>query len=680
MCGIAGIYDPTARDRISLKELQRMIAALQHRGPDESGIFMDRHAGLANARLSILDLQCGTQPIHNENETVWVVFNGEIYNHPELRDGLLRDGHRFYTTSDTEVLVHLYEERGPDLVEALNGQFAFAIWDSRKEQLLLARDHLGICPLHYTSVGDLLLFASEIKALLRCDGVARALSPAALHHVFTFWTTTPGQTAFENVSELPPGHVLLASHGHLAVRRYWQVPLHTRDRYLDMPVEEVSRNVHDLLHDAVRIRLRADVPVGCYLSGGLDSSIVTALVAKCFNSDVCTYGIRFEDELFDEGKFQKDVVDWLGVRHRTIHVTNEQIGASLPRTIWHCEKPLLRTAPIPLFLLSQAVHEDGLKVVLTGEGADEVFGGYNIFKEAKIRSFWSRQPQSQTRPRLLQHLYPYVFRDARSRAMMSSFFGRNLEQAGDPFFSHSIRWENTSRINALFSRELKAAVGSCDPRREFEACLPASFSDMDGLVKAQYLEMTLFLSGYLLASQGDRVAMSHSVEARIPYLDPRIVEFMMQVPPRWKLLGLKEKHVLRRAFRHMLPDSVGARPKHPYRAPITRSILGDASREYVEELLGSNALTNAGLFDAERVQMLLARMRSSQNPSEVDSMALVGILSTQILHHQFVETFASRIAPPAVPTLIVDHRPPRRSSPRGAPDSEKRPCISRTVC
>jgi asparagine synthase (glutamine-hydrolysing) len=327
MCGIAGMYDPTAGDRISLKELQLMIAALQHRGPDESGVFIDGHAGLANSRLSIVDLQSGIQPIHNEDETVWVVFNGEIYNHPELRDGLLRDNHRFYTTSDTEVLVHLYEERGPDLVKALNGQFALAIWDTRKEQLLLARDHLGICPLHYTRVGGLLLFA-EIKALLLCNGVTRAVSPAALHQVFTFWTTAPGQTAFDNISELPPGHILLASHGHVAVRRYWQVPLHTRDHYLDLPAKEICRNVHDLLHDAVRIRLRADVPVGCYLSGGLDSSIVTALVAKCFNKDVRTYGIRFEDELYDEGRFQQDVVDWLGVRHRTVRVTDEQIGSS----------------------------------------------------------------------------------------------------------------------------------------------------------------------------------------------------------------------------------------------------------------------------------------------------------------------------------------------------------------
>jgi asparagine synthase (glutamine-hydrolysing) len=337
----------------------------------------------------------------------------------------------------------------------------------------------------------------------------------------------------------------------------------------------------------------------------------------------------------------------------------------------------LRTAPVPLFLLSQAVHEDGLKVVLTGEGADEVFGGYNIFKEAKIRSFWSRQPQSQTRPRLLQHLYPYVFRDARSKALMSSFFGRGLEQADDPFFSHSIRWENTSRTKALFSRELKAAVGSYDPRREFGTCLPESFSDLDGLIKAQYLEMTLFLSGYLLSSQGDRVAMSHGVEIRIPYLDPRLVEFMMQVPPRWKLLGLKEKHVLRQAFRHMLPESVGARPKHPYRAPIARSILGNASREYVEDLLGSNAVARAGLFDPAKVQMLLAKMRSSRNPGEVDSMALVGILSTQLLHHQFVETFASRVGSPVVPTLIVDRRSPGRASARGAPEGAKKICVSR---
>ncbi|MBN1507655.1 MAG: asparagine synthase (glutamine-hydrolyzing) [Sedimentisphaerales bacterium] len=655
MCGIGGAYDPVG-GRVSLEELQRMLTALGHRGPDESGVYIDDHVGLAHSRLSIIDLQSGLQPVHNEDETVWVILNGEVYNYPELREDLLRNGHRFSTSSDTEVLVHLYEEKGPDLVKALDGQFAFALWDSRRGRLFLARDHLGICPLHYCQVGDLLLFASEVKALLPCNGVQRELSPQGIDQIFTFWTTLPGETVFQGIRELPPGHTLVASPKGVAVERYWQVPLCERDRYLELPAEQAAQNVRELLREAVRIRLRADVPVGCYLSGGLDSSIVTALVARHFNHEVQTFGIRFEDEVYDEGKFQQDVVDWLGVQHRTVRVTNEQIGASLPETVWHCEKPLLRTAPVPLFLLSRAVREDGFKVVLTGEGADECFGGYNIFKEAKIRRFWSRQPQSPWRPKLLEQLYPYVFRDARSKTFLSSFFGRHLEQADGPFFSHLLRWENTSRMKGFFSRQLRAAIGSYSSCQQLGGLLPSAFSRLDGLAKAQYLEMVLFLSGYLLSSQADRVAMAHAVETRIPYLDPAIVEFMMQAPPRWKLLGLREKHVLRQAFRDLLPRSVSQRPKHPYRAPIVRSILNDASRDYVQELLGQRALEMAGLFDPARVRMLLAKVESSPDPGEMDSMALVGILSTQLVHHQFIETFDSRIGAATAPTLIVDRR------------------------
>jgi asparagine synthase (glutamine-hydrolysing) len=651
-----------------------MATALEHRGPDESGVYIDEHVGLAHSRLSIIDLQSGVQPVHNEDETIWIVFNGEIYNHPELRKDLQAAGHQFYTSSDTEVLIHLYEEKGPDLVKVLDGQFAFAIWDTRKRQLLLARDHLGICPLHYTRVGNLLLFASEIKALLLHDGVERKLSPQGIDQIFTFWTTLPGQTAFQGISELPPAHILVASQDRVSIERYWHVPLYRKDQYLDLSAEQTAQRVEELLREAVRIRLRADVPVGCYLSGGLDSSIVTALVAKCFNQDVCTFGIRFEDEVYDEGQFQQNMVDWLGVKHRTIRVTDEQIGAALPETIWHCERPTLRTAPVPLFILSKAVNEAGLKVVLTGEGADECFGGYHIFKEAKIRRFWSRQPQSSVRPQLLRQLYPYVFRDAKSKTFLSSFFGRNLDQTNEPFASHLLRWDNTNRIKVFFSRELNEALSSYNARQQLESVLPDDFGSLDGLVKAQYLEMVLFLSGYLLCSQADRVAMAHAVEARIPYLDPAIVEFAMQIPPKWKLLGLNEKHVLRRAFQHILPPSVSQRPKHPYRAPIVRSILGAASREYVQELLGDSALNRAGLFDPTRVKMLLAKLESSQSPSEMDSMALVGILSTQLVHHQFVETFASRIGETIAPTLIVDRRPP------GGPRAQAASAGTRKAC
>ncbi len=657
MCGIAGIYRSNGDCKIPLDSLQRMVTAINHRGPDESGIYIDRHVGLGHARLSIIDLSSGSQPIHNENQTVWVVFNGEIYNYPELRQSLQNRGHQFYTSTDTEVLVHLYEEKGVELLDELNGQFAFAIWDDTKKELFLARDRVGIRPLHYIQHKESLIFASEIKSLFSCEGVQREIDPVAMDQIFTFWTTLPGQTAFKGICELPPGHFMLASRGHLTIQKYWSVPLYPKEERFTLPVEQISEQIQELLRDAVRIRLRADVPVGCYLSGGLDSSIVTSLVAREFNNHVQTYGIRFQDEAYDEGQHQREMVSFLKVNHKEIMATDEHIGEAFAEVLWHCEKPLLRTSPIPLFLLSRLVRNDSLKVVLTGEGADEVFGGYNIFKESKIRNFWARQPDSQARPALLKHLYPYIFKDARSKAMLQLFFGRGLENTGDPLFSHLIRWQNTSKIKSFFSNELRAAVGSYDPYQQLRENLPASFDKLDSLTKAQYLEMTIFMSNYLLCSQGDRVAMANSVEIRLPYLDPRIIELMARTPSKWKLLGLDEKHILKKSFGHILPETIAQRRKHPYRAPIKRSLLDNSTADYTHDLLSDKYIKEAGLFDARRVRWLLDKLEKTNELGEIDSMALVGILSAQIVHHKFINSYSPATDTPISPSLIIDRRP-----------------------
>jgi len=379
-------------------------------------------------------------------------------------------------------------------------------------------------------------------------------------------------------------------------------------------------------------------------------------VVRNFNKDVRTFGIRFDSDRFDEGEYQNLMVSYLNVNHTDLKATDEQIGASLPDCLWHCEKPLLRTAPVPLFLLSDVVRKSGYKVVLTGEGADEVFGGYNIFREAKVRRFLAKYPNSQSRAELIGQLYPYIFNNPRLKRTLQSFFARGLDQVDDPIFSHFIRWENTSRIKTFFSQELNEAIGQYDGYEQVRQSLPEGFERADDFSRAQYLEMAIFMSNYLLSSQGDRVAMAHSVEIRLPFLDPRVIDFMARVPAKWKILGLKEKYILKKSFEEILPKEITSRPKNPYRAPIKQSLLNEKTAVYTKEVLSEESLKKPGLFDAGKVRKLLRKVHATESPSEIDSMALVGILSSQLIHRKFVQDFPASPDDPVSPALIVDRR------------------------
>lgn len=642
MCGIAGIIDFTASTPDE-GLLRRMLGLLRHRGPDAFGIYRDDIAGLAHARLSIIDLTGGDQPIHNEDRSVWIIFNGEIFNYPELREALKFRGHRFYTRSDTEVMVHLYEDHGPEFLHELNGQFALAVWDLRQKRLLLARDRLGIRPLFYFEKGGRLVFGSEIKALLVDSRVPRALDFQALSDVFTCWSPFGTLTPFEEVHQLLPGHYALFSREGMRIRSYWQ-PSFSVPQSGEHSLSEWSEELGELLYDAARIRLRADVPVGAYLSGGLDSTYISSLVKRSFNNRLCTFSVGFTDNRFDETQFQERAVQSLETDHRIVRCSEKDIGEIFPQIVWHTETPILRTAPAPLFKLSGLVRENGFKVVLTGEGADEVFAGYNIFKEDRVRRFWARQPESKLRPRLLERLYPYIFSqgDGRARAFLESFFRKNLTQVDSPAYSHMIRWENTASLKAFFSDELQEKIVKLPTLMErFTSTLPSDFMNWDPLSRAQYTEMTIFLSNYLLSSQGDRMAMGHSVEGRFPFLDHRVVEFASTIPPNYRLNGLDEKFILKEIARDLIPPELRKRPKQPYRAPIIRCFFCADPPDYVGELLSEKAIRRAGYFHAKRVARLLAKCEKQEGHlvSERENMALVGILSTQLLDHLFLRDF-----------------------------------------
>jgi asparagine synthase (glutamine-hydrolysing) len=655
MCGIAGILNLTEPHPITVGDLSKMAGTLAHRGPNESGLYIDNWIGMAQTRLSIIDLAGGSQPIHNEDETLWIVFNGEIYNYVELRIKLIASGHKLYTNSDTEIILHLYEDRKEDCLFEFNGQFAFAIWDSKKKNIFMARDRVGKKPLYYTFCHNQFLFGSEIKALFANKNVDRSLNHHSLNQVFTFWTTLPGRTMFKNINELPAGSYLSISENKYSVNQYWDFNFALNDDLITYSSNEITSYSKELLTDSIGIRLRADVPVGCYLSGGLDSSGITSFVKNNFNNQLKTFGIRFEDEAFDEGKYQHEMVSKLQVDHKEILATNKKIGELVPEVIWHTEIPLLRLSPVPLYMLSELVNQSGFKVVLTGEGADEVFGGYNIFKETLIRAFWAKYPDSTFRPRLLEKLYPYIFKDARSRVSMSSFFKVGIGQPQNPFFSHLIRWNNTARIKRFFSENIDNSMQDYDPLLDLNDLLPEQFAKWDVLSKAQYLEMKIFMSNYLLSSQGDRVAMAHSLEIRMPYLDYRLIEFIGKVPSYLKIRGLNEKSILKKLYKDILPQTILNRPKHPYRAPIKNSLLNN-NLEHVDYYLSDEKVRDFNLFNPIMVKKLVEKLSRVEEASEFDNMALVGILTTQIFYDTFIENYSAHKIKPSIFDNIIDRR------------------------
>jgi len=635
MCGIAGILNLTGQSRQDVSVLQRMVYLQRHRGPDEAGIYIDDTIALAQSRLSIIDLSSGIQPIHNEDKSLWIIFNGEIFNYPDLRNYLISKGHSFYTHTDTEVIIHLYEDEGVNCLQKLNGQFAFAIWDNTKKSLFMARDRVGIRPLFYALHNDQLVFSSEIKAILSLPNFPREINLQSLDQVFTFWTTLKGKSILNGIYELPPGHLLVAKGGSIEINKFWQLPFSSEKTEHNR--EKLIADLKELLHDAIKIRLRADVPVGSYLSGGLDSSGITSIVKKNFNNKLKSFGIRFEEQDFDEGEYQQEMVNYLGVDHSELFINNTDIAKHLKSMLWFTEKPLLRTAPIPLYLLSRLVHESNYKVVLTGEGGDEIFGGYNIFKEAKIRNFWAKYPDSKLRPLLLAKLYPYIFKDNRLKDSLVEFFKYGIDEPSNPFFSHIIRWNNTSKIKAFFSSELEENLNSYNGLDELRTDLPADFNSWNYLSKAQYLETTIFLSNYLLSSQGDRTAMANSVEMRMPFLDYRIIELMCNVEPELKINSLNEKFLLKKVFKDLLPQRILNRDKNPYRAPIKQGIL--VNKELTGQYLNRDSLKEYGLFDPEKVRLLINKLNKFEKASEVDNMALIGILSSQIIYNMFIKDF-----------------------------------------
>ncbi len=640
MCGIAGF---TLRAELTEEtraeegaRLRRMVASLRHRGPDALQGMLREGVALGHARLSILDREGGSQPMGDERTGVTIVFNGEIFNHEDLR-GRLAGEYEFRTRSDTEVILASFLKRGIDCVHEFNGQFAFAIHDPRDGSLWLARDRFGKQPLFYVHDSKGFSFASEAKALFAGGVVEPRLDGRALMETIHLWGPTSTRSAFEGVRALAPGSFAHHRDGSLAVRRYWD--LDVSDERIDrgLSLDRATDELEGLLVDAVRLRLRADVPVTAYLSGGLDSSLLCALAQEQLGGKLQTFSVAFSQNRYDERGFQASVAAALGTEHHEVSVDDADIGDVLPSVVEHAETTLLRTAPAPMLKLSSLVRSHGTKVVLTGEGADETFLGYDLFKETAIRQFWARQPASTGRPMLFGRMYPYLSVSKQSPQMLRQFFGLGLDEPHALDFSHRVRWTNSGRVSRFLAPGFVERLEGWDPVRELLESVPEVVRSWRPLARAQYLEVHTLLSQYLLSSQGDRMLMANSVEGRFPFLDHRVAELSARLPDSMKLRGLTEKLILRRIAKGRVPPQVWNRTKFPFRAPIAAALIGPRAPSWTRELLSRDAVDAVGVFDGGKAERLLAKLSALQGlPSEADDMALAALATTQLLAQRFL--------------------------------------------
>jgi asparagine synthase (glutamine-hydrolysing) len=630
-----------------------MARAIRHRGPDGFGLAIEPGAGFVSTRLAIFDIPGGWQPLEAAAGGGLLVYNGEVYNHPELRKELQGRGESFSTTCDTEVVLRLLERDGLDALERLNGQFAFAWWQPGQRRLTLVRDRFGVRPLHYAMLPDgTLVFGSEAKALFASGHVAASPDLTGIDDVFTLWGPRPPRTAFAGVSQLPPGSLLVWERGRIVDQRPWWNPT-----YGEAP--QVDGDLSEVLRESVSLRLRADVPVGAYLSGGLDSSLISALARAEVGSKLQTFSIAFRDPRYDERAQQESVARMLGTSHHVVEAGPAEIAEAFPAVIWHAETPLVRTAPVPLFLLAGDVRAHGMKVVITGEGADELFWGYDLFKEVALRELHRSDPERALQ--LIEGLYPYLGPAGRRRGPAWKRFLLETGSSGDPLSSHLTRAGATGTLRALYRPELAAEAGDREDSLErLRAELPAAFDRWGSLERAGWLELKTLLEPYLLAAQGDRVAMAHAVEGRFPFLDHRVFDHAMGLPAERKLSGLNDKVALRELAADLLPPEIATRPKQPYRAPEVDPFFAPGAPNWVEETLSPSALAETGIWDPGRVAGLLRRCRAGRATGVREGMALVGVLSTQLWYGAFCgagpESYPAETAEPRVRVDRSDSR------------------------
>lgn len=636
MCGIAGLisdrYDPLE------PLICNMLSHIQHRGPDESGIYFDDRAAIGTARLSIIDIASGQQPMQIDGRYV-MSFNGVVYNYVELRRQLQQMGESFRTESDTEVVFRSLLNWGCDAFARFDGHFAIALYDRLEEELLLARDPFGEKPLFYTSQLDYFAFGSEIKVFRGLPFFNFELDQQSLNHLAWTWATLPHQTCFKNVAALRPGHFLKLKRGEFIEQQFYTLPALNTNETNSQKFSEVEAEgeLRRLMNQSVSRRLRSDLEVGSYLSGGLDSTIVSCLAHQQINDRLKTFSVSFESRGFDESEAQQQVANHLGTEHRVLRISFEDIVTNFKDVVLHAESALFRTAPVPMFLLSKFVRDSGISVVLTGEGADEFFTGYDLFKATRFRQrFEDFEDDKQRASFLANDLYSWMphFNDAAAMKLVNYF--RNYTDQSNRFFSHAMRFANGRLASQLLGPTTGFEIAGQSLQDEMTRVAGSDFATMNKMAQAQTLEIGTLMSGYLLSSQGDRMTSAHSVEGRCPFLNRELIEFAQALPASFKLdtKGL-EKTILRKAFAKHIPSEIADRRKQPYRAPDAAPFANNP--EIMDGLLGEELLRDTGIVDVALAKRLLAKLQriSSDQISPREDQAFIFMMSTLMLEKEF---------------------------------------------
>ena len=642
MCGIAGIV---ASDRLHADERARLTLmrdVLTHRGPDDAGTYCSEQAGLAHRRLSIVDLAAGHQPLSNEDGSIWVVFNGEIYNHAEIRPTLEAAGHQYRTRCDTETIVHAYEQWGDACVERFRGMFAFAIWDGRRRRLLLARDRMGIKPLYWTMTRGRLLFGSEIKAILASGLIRAEANEEAVPELLGTRYVSGPETLFRGIQRLMPGHVLVFEHGVPSVRQWWDVPVGRRSPEIDrMSDAEVVAAFRARLEDAVRTRLMADVPLGMFLSGGLDSSVIAALMARMVDRPLETFSVAFRPQAFSELDYARTVAAAIGANPHEIVIDERDFFGALPRLVWHEDEPIAHPSSVPLYFVSK-LAADHVKVVLTGEGSDELLAGYGKYPRAlanwRAGALWAAAPEPLRRfvsdtlvPRLPGRVGRYARRSflAMPRTPEAMFF--------DNFASIGLARQATLLAPRLARLATPAAYAAS--RAYFET--PNGHSTT--LDRLLYADLKTYLVELLMKQ--DQMSMAASIESRVPFLDHHLVEFAAQLPPRMKLRGLTTKWILREAARDLLPQTILTRPKMGFPVPFGQWLRGGGADIARDVLLDTRA-RQRGLTDPGAVAALIDRHAAGAGDG---TDALWSLMNLELWYRTFIDN-------EGVQTLDIPHR------------------------
>ncbi|MGA9769962.1 MAG: asparagine synthase (glutamine-hydrolyzing) [Blastocatellia bacterium] len=658
MCGICGIFEyGAAEPAVTASLVARMRDTMTHRGPDDAGVYVtpDARVGLGNRRLAIVDLSpAGHNPMPNEDGRVWITFNGEIYNHERLRPGLIERGHRYRSHADTETIIHLYEERGLDFVQELEGDFAIAIWDERERRIVLARDRIGVKPLYYTIAGGRLIFASEIKAILEHPSVSRDIDEEALYHYMTFLTTPAPMTLFAGIKKLPAGCMLTCDwRGDVKVTRYWDAIVADMDSALIDDEQAMTEELRRLLTESIEKRMMSDVPFGVFLSGGIDSTANVALMARLMNQPVRTFTVGFRDNpAYNEIEEARKVAREYGTDHHEVTISQQELLDFLPDLIFHQDEPIADPVCVPLYYVSKLARQSGTTVIQVGEGADELFCGYRDYTHylkfhdyawrylARLPQF-ARRAISATGQSMMRATPPSRWRKVAPDLL------RRLAQGEELFWSGAMIFDETQK-QGLFSRGLKQRLRT--GAQEFSS-YPVVRSDLDRLLAAKpsaklleritYQELKLRLAELLLM-RVDKMTMATSIEARVPFLDHKLVEFAMSLPQNMKYRDGQTKYILKRALRGVIPERVINRKKEGFGAPINEWML-DRFGGFVERTLMNSPLRARELFDYDFIAQLMKEHRRGRVNY---SFFLWSLLNLSLWYEQWIDGSGAGICGP----------------------------------